>query len=343
MQAAVDIVAQSPHPTNKIAATIAGDGWAFSRTNHWPAAIETTIGRDTDIGNSSGTIHAETACIFAAYAARHATRGASIFITDPPCPNCMKNIAEAGITKLYIDHKGFDKDWAKRRSDQFENMSLRIAAKAAIDVYVIYRKEQRFEIISKHAPNYKPAESHPPIIHPLKPSSHGSSVQASNTSTRLDHTDKPCDDENWKLLINKATTEYKNEPFATALATNQSGETIAITATLHPTIGYTPQDPLDKEGKYSFILQPLNRLLMIAAREGLSLSPNHIYSSRCPSSRELINFIGAGFTTLQIGNKQKARDQHGLLALEQLEENKTLNVIPSEVEGSNPLSDSPTR
>lgn len=130
----------------------------------------------------------------------------------------------------------------------------------------------------------------------------------------------------WLGLIDKTSATYKTEPFALALATNTSGETVSITADRHPTIGYCPEDLLEKEGKYSFILQPLNRLLMIAAREGLTLNPNHIHSSRCPTARELINFIGAGFTNIQIGNPRTSRDDHGLKALQQLQETKILTT-----------------
>ena len=293
MQLAVDIVGTSLHPTNKIAATIAGkdsDGAPFtlSRVNHWPKIIEDTIGREPDIGNSSGTIHAETACILAA----PKTDDAVIFITDPPCPNCMKNMAEAGIKALYIDHKGFDKDWAKRRGDSFESMSMRIAAKAGIDVYVIYRKEQRFETISRHAMGYKPPEEHPADIAP-----HSGDFRAAITSAR---------------------NQFGDAPFSLAQAKNSHGENFIIAVDCHPTIGYTSETVEEKRGKYSFIIQPLNRILMIAAREGLTIE--QIYSSRTPTSREMINTIGAGITTLQIGDKKSARDEYGTKALAQLQD-----------------------
>ena len=295
MQAAVDIVNDSPHPTNKIAATIAGEGFALSRTNHWPTSIEDTIGRDTDIGNSSGTIHAETACILAS----QQTKDASIFITDPPCPNCMKNMAEAGISKLYIDHKGFEKDWVKRRGESFENMSMRVAAKAGIDVIVLYRKEQRFEIISEHPPGYKPEDENPAII-------------------------VPCD--NWESALNNAKESHKNEAFALALAQDNTGNSLSILVDRHPTIGYTTETVEKKRGKYSFILQPLNRLLMIAAKEGLSINPQYIYSSRVPTSRELVNFKGAGFEALSIGDETSSRDEFGPKALEQLQKANLLRL-----------------
>lgn len=313
MQTAVDIVVQSPHPTNKIAATIAGEGWAFSCINHWPAIIEEKIGRDPDIGNSSGTTHAETACIFAANRAGHTTKDASLFITDPPCPNCMKNMAEAGITKLYIDHKGFDKDWSKRRGESFETMSLRIADKAGIDIFVIYRKEQKFEIISRHAPGYKPPNVDPATIR---------HCQEVTTKQSLKDT--------WIASLSLAMTKYKNEPFALALATDQNGNRVSILVDRHPTIGYTHETVESKEGKYSFIMQPLGRLLMIAAREGLALDPDYIYSSRTPTSRELVNFVAAGLNKIQIRDTKTARDEFGPLALNQLKENNIITVISNE-------------
>ncbi len=293
MQAAVDIVATSQHPTNKVAATIAGknahgDDYAVSRVNYWPYRIQTHIGTKEDIGNASGTIHAETACILDA----PQTEGASIFITDPPCPNCMKNMAEAGIAKLYIDHKGFDKDWAKRRGDSFDQMSMRVAERAGIDVYVIYRKEEKFEIISRHPPGYKPSIEHPAVI---------------------EQTDQP-----FETLIQNAHKSEGTEPFALALAENTEGQNVFILVDRNPTVGYTAETVEPKDDKYSFILQPINRLLMIASKEGLTLDPVHIYSSRVPTARELVNFIGAGLDRFQIGDMDTYRDQHGPEALNQL-------------------------
>ncbi len=296
MQAAVDIVETSPHPANKIAATIAGEGFALSRVNTWPAAIVGAIGTQTAIGNSSGTIHAETACILSA----PKTEGASIFVTDPPCPNCMKNMAEAGIGALYIDHKGFDKDWAKRRGDSFEAMSIRIAEKAGIDIHIIYRKEQRFEIISSHTPGYKPPIENPPKIE--------------ETAGRFD------------ILIETAHKEMANEPFVLAMANNPDGKSFSILVNSHPTIGYTSDTMEKKEDKYSFLMEPLSRALMIAARHGLKVDAQHLYSSRVPTARELVNLLGARLDQIQIGDMSASRDENGPQALQQLKEAQILRV-----------------
>ena len=168
MQHAVDIVNTSPHPKNKIAATLFGkdqlsQNYSISYTNYWPDSILDTIGPDQRIGNSSGTVHAETACIL------HApyTFNASLCVTDPFCPNCAKNIAEAGIKNVYIDHKGMNKDFIDRRADAFKNMSMRICEKAGINVFLIYRKEQKIETIYKSPDNFSPHEDRPIDLSPI--------------------------------------------------------------------------------------------------------------------------------------------------------------------------------
>lgn len=305
MQAAVDIVNTSTHPTNKIAATIVGTdnegkAYALSRVNHWPKPIDATIGRGVKIGNSSGTIHAETEAILDA----PKTDGACVFVTDPPCPNCVKNMAEAGIQALYIDHKGFDKDWVKRRGESFDQMSMKIAYKAGMNVYVLYRQEQRLEEISKHREGYTPKIE---------------SLASIETAS-----------EDFRTLIAKAGRLVGDEAFALGLAKdpngNLNGGTVSICVHCHPSGGYTNENVQQQDDKYSFILQPINRLLMIASKEGLTLDPAQIYSSRVPTSRELINFIGAGLRHIHIGDRKTARDEYGPRALQQLMDAGILNV-----------------
>ena len=298
MQAAVDIVGTSDHPTNKIAATLAGQdagGQAFSisKTNFWPESIKQKIGKDVRIGNSSGTVHAETACILAA----PVTDDSALFITDPPCPNCVKNMAEAGVRALYIDHKGFDKDFARRRGEDFSNMSMRICDKAGISVYKIFRKEQRTETILKIPEGYSPPIENPPKIEPLE-----GAINAGDFET----------------LIADHQKFYSDEPFALLTAHGQIGRSFVIAANIHPVIGYTSQTMEKPENKYSFLLQPVNRILMIAARYGLNVDKTLVFSSRVPTSRELVNLIGADVQSLHIGNAQDSRDEFGLQALAKL-------------------------
>jgi len=306
MQAAVDIVDSSPHPTNKVAATLAGkdlEGQSFSisRTNHWPDVIRKKLGENTRIGNSSGTIHAETQVLLNSPLSQDGT----VYITDPPCPNCVKNMAEAGIKALYLDHKGFDKDFAQRRGHHFESMSMQICEKSGIAVYKIFRKEQRIEDIYAPKPGYTPALEKPVHIQSL------SELPDHNALTEL---------------ISQETERFDNRPFALAASQTPLGLTHLISAEIHPVIGYTSKAIESKSEKYSFLLQPLNRIMMSASRFGFRLLEKTIYSSRVPTSRELVNYVGAGFTSLMIGNTEHARDDDGLTAAELLAEKHILEI-----------------
>ena len=73
-------------------------------------------------------------------------------------------------------------------------------------------------------------------------------------------------------------------------------------------------------------MQPLNRLLMTAARGGLTIEPDTITTSRAPTSRELVNFIGAGFNQITIGDPTDCRDKFGLEALEELKEKQVITL-----------------
>jgi len=304
MQAAVDIVNTSLHPTNKIAATVFGDFYAISKVNYWPPAILEKFGMEKDVGNSSGTIHAEIACILNA----PATDGASICVTDPFCPNCAKNIAEAGIKTIYIDHKGFDKDFASRRGDHFQNMSMQVCERAGISVYEIRRKEQKITPILEIPADYKPFNDAPIIV---------SSIPELSEADFLD-------------LVSDSLANLAGEKFAVALATDRDGKPFGLCAKLHLAIGYSKNVDAaefhDIHGKYTFILEPVNRILMNAARLGLKIHPGFLYASTVPTSRELVNIVGAGISTLHIGNTAIARDADALLAVKQLSESGILKI-----------------
>lgn len=290
MQSAVDIVHTSPHPTNKIAATLAGNGFSLSRVNSWPAPIADKIGAETRIGNSSGTIHAETACLLGA---ANATEGTAVFITDPPCPNCAKSMAEAGIKELYIDHKGFDKEWAARRGGHFDHMSMQIFQRAGIRVHEIRRKEQTIRAINQIENGYTPPEENPLTV------------------TEMQFVEEKA------FLQSIKNAKYKT-PFAITIA-RCGGKIFTLEATPHLVTGYTTETLNEKpEDKYSFVMEPVNRLIMGAARRGLKIENGFLYSSRVPTSRELVNMVGACLTKIRIGNRDESRDEHGKTALKQL-------------------------
>lgn len=305
MQSAVDVVNTSVHPTNKVAATLFTDAFSISKTNYWPSVIEQAFGQDIDIGSSSGTVHAEVACILAS----PVTEGASLCVTDPFCPNCAKNIAEAGIKTVYIDHKGFDKDFAARRGDHFKNMSLQICARAGISVYELNRKEQTITPIAEIADDYKPFNDAPIVVGALR------------SATQADFLD----------VISDSRANLAGERFAVALAFDLNGKVFSLCAKPHLAVGYTRRIDApefnDPHGKYTFTLEPVNRLLMNAARLGLKIHADYLYSSMVPTSRELVNVVGAGLNKLHLGDNSIARDQDALTGLKQLNDAGILKAL----------------
>lgn len=300
MQAAVDIVGTSKHATNKVAATLFGRGFAVSRTNYWPAPILKSFGMDTDIGNSSGTLHAETACILEA---GHPTDGASLCITDPFCPNCAKNIAEAGIKKIYIDHKGFDKDFFKRRSGHFETMSMQVCERAGISVFELWRKDERLVPICESLPSKFVAEDSPVFKEPIE--SPGDGV--------------------FSDILTHAFKTHDKRKFSLAFVTDKNGKTHSLIARGHAVTGFTTEDPEDlavleqrEDNKYSLFQEPVNRMLMYCARHGYKIDENFFFCTQVPTSREQVNMVGAGIKRITIGDPKKARDPDALKAMEQL-------------------------
>lgn len=299
MQAAVDIVSTSLHPANKVAATLFNSVYGISSTNYWPDPILREFGHDTDIGNSSGTVHAETACILAC---PYPTEGAGLCITDPFCPNCAKNIAEAGIKKIYIDHKGFEKDFFDRRSGHFQTMSMQICEKAGISVYELWRKDERLVPIFETPPHYVVSEDSPIYREPIEAASEAV----------------------FQGIIAAAFKLHQKRKFAVAFVQDRMGKFVSLTARGHAVTGFTMEDPDDiglierHEDKYSFFQEPVNRILMYMARHGFKLIEGYFFCSQVPTSREQVNLVGANIQRITIGDLAKARDPSALDAMRQL-------------------------
>ena len=309
MQRAVDIVADSPHPVNKVAAVLsgkdsAGNNFHVRATNFYPAHIVNALGAGTRVGTASGTVHAEMACILRA----PRTKYARVFVTDPPCPNCTKYMAEAGICEIYIDHKGFDKDFAARRGASFAHMSLRICHRAGIKVFKIWRKDRRVECILDHIETYKPPVENPAFLDDLPPAL-GAFNDPESHEFLTAYT---------RLTMDLNTKRFENEPFAFCLASDKYDTIRILSANIHPVIGYTSSMHDDQNNKYSFNLQPVNRLLTNAARKGLSIVPRTTGASRVPTAREWVNMLGANLSDIYIADTWASRDDGGLAALKLL-------------------------
>lgn len=306
MQHAVDVVLTSRHPDTKVAATLFSGDNRVSMTNEWPPVILNTLGTEARIGDSSGTVHAEVNCLLHA---SFKTNGSSLAITDPCCPNCAKCIAEAGIKTVYIDHKGFEKDFAARRGDEFQSMSLRILAHAGVSLYEVRRKEHLIRTLYTPPDDYVPPEDNPIEIRPCR------IMRLADLSPET-------------LLQTARLVKVKHARWACAVATDSQGKIWTLVASTHPAIGYTHNHMAPPEGKYDFMLEPVNRILMGAARVGLNVVKNYLWCSVLPSPREMVNAIGAGFHHMYIGDETHAKKSISTTARTTLE---TANILSFEV------------
>ena len=291
MQMAVEAAQTSEHSTSQVGACLVSGDISLARPNFWPKTVKTLIGKDKNIGNSSGTVHAETACILDC---ETSVEGSFVFSTDPSCPNCAKNMAEAGVRHLYIDHKGFEKYFAKTRMKDFEDVTVPICRAAGMGISHVYRKDKRIE-------EFLPESDTPDFLE---------FVTEANGETP---------EEIWQDFLKLHKPQKR--PYSFALC--KQGDTLAIACAPRRDGGEPP-----KGSKYNFNMQPLTRLLMVAAREGLEILPSYIFSSRVPTSRELVNFIGGGYQSLHIANTEDARDEHALEALRTLRDHGIINIAP---------------
>lgn len=296
MQWAVDIVNTSPHPDNKVAATLFKETHHISKTNDWPDLILERIGPDIRIGDSSGTVHAEVNCLIHFSGP---TRNTSLAITDPCCPNCAKCIAEAGIKTVYIDHKGFLKDFANRRGEEFQDMSLRILAHAGVHIFALNRKEKTTTLLYKPDEGYIPPQENPIEILPVS--------------------------ENAPLKDIIQSVHVKHPRWGCAIAINpENGQHFSLVASTHPAIGFTAGEQMEQEGKYDFYLEPVNRLLMGASAAGLRIIDSQIWCSVLPSPREMVNLVGANISTITIGEESSYKKSASTDALRLLSEKEIL-------------------
>lgn len=312
MQKAVDVVRNSPHPVNKIASNLVGIGpgglpFSICMTNYWPDPIHRNFPPEQRFGDASGTIHSEIATLLTA----PCTEGSAIYVTDPPCPNCAKSMMEAGVAAIYIDSKGFEKDFANRRLDQFNDMSMKIFAKAGAPVFIVHRKTQSIEPLLAPETDSVPHVERPVAIAP---------AEAATAAVLFQQV------EDW-------AADAGERKFAVALATNPSGELFSLSAFGHVAVGYSWEADHDEivtgSDKYTYMLEPLNRLLMNAARRGVKLVDGLIYATRIPTAREQVNMVGAGISEIFVRSRDDARDQFSLDAMALFEQAEILKFKPS--------------
>jgi deoxycytidylate deaminase len=269
----------SPHDTNKIAAGLLLESGALLsvQTNYFPDRIKDNIDENGRFGNTSGSIHAETAVLlnFNQTQKRSIPDNTAMLVTDPPCPNCIKNMIIAGIKNIYIDHDGFEKDFAQRRLDDFRNLSIPIATAHGVRLF------ETFVDTGLCVPLNTIAMMQRPIYE-----------QAQNLTIPLD---------SW---IENLKDIHKNTAFVAVQITDPNALELPNQA-----LCVTQRDLMRglESDKYTSLVEPLTGLFMLAARFGFEIK-NPVYSSRIPSARELVNAMGIEGIEIQTDNYHPARD-----------------------------------
>ncbi|PCH99691.1 MAG: hypothetical protein COB76_05110 [Alphaproteobacteria bacterium] len=302
MQSAVDIVNTSEHHKNKIAACLFTDTTMISCVNHRPERLSNVFTPDIRMGKSSQFVHSEVSCIHAFEAE---TEGASLCVTDPFCPNCAKAIVEAGITHVYIDHKGLKKEFAQRRGEEFENLSLLMMEKAGITVSIIHRKDKKIEALLAPQIQTRAAGA--------------SAIEFFDIAGEL----------SLKDMIHSFRNRQPHGPWACARIKEPNGKLSGILVFENLPTGITPQEFNEKKDfspKYGLTIDPINRLLFYIKRKNLKLIDNHVGSNLFPSSRAMVNAIGFGINRLTIGEETKTPGTSRHNAAQLLEENSVLSI-----------------
>lgn len=308
METALKTEAESPHPTHKVGALISGtdangDTYKIARSNFWPPLLEKHIGRDQKLGNASTTVHAEISVLFQA----PATEGSALYVTDLPCPNCAKVVAEARLKTVYIDDHTHHTPLGQKMKPYFEMVSLPILDAAGIEVFELNTQKRS--------------------ITPLATPSKRKLVPIERPVQHIPLESAQVNEQHFLALVKEQPADI---PFASCYAKSSLGNYVYLCATAHRSIGLTAGQAMNIEAaqdKYTPYLKPLNRLLLTASRYGLKIDDHFLYSSQVPTSREFVNLIGAGYTQLRIGDKKTCRDEWGIQALSQITNTHILDIL----------------
>lgn len=313
MEKALEVEARSLHTVHKVGALLRGQDTAKSNfeighPNFWPPALAGKFSASEKLGNASTTVHAEIAVLLNA----PGTEGAELYITDLPCPNCAKSIAEARIGKVYIDSHAHHAPLGQKMEAYYNKISRPLLEFAGVNIYEIDRAAR--------------------TVTPLAEISQGAVIPVEKPveMSLLDKSDM--NPAAFARMAERARSRLgPKEPFVACYARTRLGSYTALLVRPHLAIGLDEDRtaqlaPLLE--KYSLTLQPIDRALITAARYGLKIDPAYLYSAHVPTAREFVNLVGAGYTQITIGDSASSRDEWGLQALGQLENRGILTVAP---------------
>lgn len=309
MKTAKETAEKSFHPTHKVGAVLCGHDnfdqpYKIAHSNYWPETLEKHIGRNQKLGKASTTVHAEVAVILKS----PSTEGAELYVTELPCPNCAKVIAEARIKTVYVDAQTHSTPLGKKLKSYFDEISHPILQSAGVKTFEINTQSETIHEITNTQDNILRPIEHPVIHIPLE-----------YEQINADH---------FKALTDEQKITLKN-PFAACYAKTELGQYTFLCAQSHRSLGLTKEQAetiKTSQKKYSPVIHPINRLLLTCARYGLKIDENYLYSSQTPTSREFVNLIGADITTLTIGNANNFYDESDIKALKQLTDKNLIRL-----------------
>ena len=269
--------------------------------NDMPSCFQGHYSHDEHLGDSGTTIHAEIRVLSQC---KEPTEGKALLVTDPLCPNCMKMVVAAGISRIMIYEKGLSKGYWYNSEDEkgvmrkryFDEISLGFARAAGIEVVAINESAEPVDIILPK----KQVEPHDhSIMHRV-----------------ADH----------KLLADY-TDEIKKQPHAMAVASDIDGVSYVVLAIEEYTKGMTEdlevaiREKFDEPLKYRLKLDALSHILSFCAAKNLHLKNSPVYVSEIPTSRCIINAVGAGIGTFGLATTkaQSEKSRQALKALATLE------------------------
>ena len=284
--------------------------------NDLPESFNGVFPPAEEIGDSGATIHAEILCLDGA---KSLVEGASIMVTDPLCPNCMKSVIAAGVKKIYIAEDGFTHgNWynsadenSVKRHRYFDDVSLKLAAYAGVQVCKIGDNSGDHVSCNVIQPQEKPAMSK-------------ARVEEYDVATL-------------STMVRKA--QERGNPYAVAIANGPKQCRYIVMATESYVPGMSDEKAqnirehfADVPGglRYRLKVDALSSVLSACAYFGFSLNGEQVYISEIPTSRCIVNAIGAGVRHFGLGHKE-ALSQKSKCALAAFSKLESHDVVTASV------------
>ncbi len=284
--------------------------------NDLPESFNGVFPPTEEIGDSGTTIHAEILCLDGAKAL---VEGASIMVTDPLCPNCMKSVIAAGVKKIYITEDGFTQgNWYNsadengvERQRYFDDVSLKLAAYAGVQVCKIGGKGGEDVSCDIIQPQEKPPMS----------------------KARVEEYDAGT------LSAMVCNAQDRGRPYAVAIANGPKQRRYIVMASESYVPGMSDEKAQnirehfkDVPGglRYRLKVDALSSILSACAYFGFSLSGEQVYISEIPTSRCIVNAIGAGVKHFGLAHKE-ALSQKSKYALDAFYKLETHGIVKASV------------